>query len=69
MPSDALAELTRLQESEERAAEMMEEYQRQLATFQALPANLKGRRGGLNAAAGPSVRPAFRAHQSCGRRW
>ena len=42
MPSDALAEPARLQEPEERAAEVMEARQRQLATLQALPANLKG---------------------------
>ena len=36
MPPDALAELTRLQEQEERAVEVMEAHQRQLATLQAL---------------------------------
>ena len=46
MLSDALAELTRLQEPEERAAEVMEAHQRQLATFQALPVNLKGEEEG-----------------------
>ena len=44
MPSDALAELTRLQEQEERAVEAMEEHQRQLATLQAL---LETRGGGV----------------------
>ena len=36
MPSDPPAELTRLQEQEERAGEVMDEHRRQLATLQAL---------------------------------
>lgn len=36
MPSDALAELTRLQEQEERAVEAVEEHRRQRATLEAL---------------------------------
>ena len=35
MPPDPLAELTRLQEQDERAVEGMEEHRRQLATLQA----------------------------------
>jgi len=52
MPSDALAELTRLQEQEERAVEVMEEHQRQLATLQALLEDRKQRgeaAGGIEA--------------------
>ena len=52
MPSDALAELTRLQEQEERAVEVMEEHQRQLATLQALLEDRKRRgeeAGGIEA--------------------
>ena len=52
MPSDALAELTRLQEQEERAVEVMEEQQRQLATLQALLEDRKQRgeaAGGIEA--------------------
>ena len=42
MPSDALTELARLAEQEERAmeVEVMEEHRRQLATLQALPTDL-----------------------------
>ena len=36
MPPDPLAELTRLQEQEERAVEAVEEHRRQIATLQAL---------------------------------
>jgi hypothetical protein len=43
MPADALAELTRLQEQEERAVERMEERQRELATLQALMEDVKRR--------------------------
>jgi predicted nucleic acid-binding Zn-ribbon protein len=43
MLSDALAELTRLQEQEERAVEVMEEHQRQLAMLQALLEDRKRR--------------------------
>jgi hypothetical protein len=52
MPSDALAVLTRLQEQEERAVEVMEEHQRQLATLQALLEDTKRRgkpAGGIEA--------------------
>jgi predicted nucleic acid-binding Zn-ribbon protein len=48
MPSDALAELTRLQEQEERAVEVMEEHQRQLATLQALLEDRKQRSEGAD---------------------
>jgi predicted nucleic acid-binding Zn-ribbon protein len=43
MPSDPLAELTHLQEQEERAVEIMEAHQRQLATLQALLEDTKRR--------------------------
>lgn len=43
MQSDVLAELTRLQEQEERAVREMEEQRRQLATLQALLADAKRR--------------------------
>ena len=43
MQSDALAELTRLQEQEERAVREMEEQRRQLATLQALLEDAKRR--------------------------
>ena len=43
MPPDPLAELTRLQEQEERAVESMEEHQRRLATLQALLEDAKRR--------------------------
>jgi predicted nucleic acid-binding Zn-ribbon protein len=52
MASDALAELTRFQEQEERAVEVMEEHQRQLATLQALLEDRKQRgeaAGGIEA--------------------
>jgi hypothetical protein len=54
MPSDALAELTRLQEQEERAVEAMERHQRELATLQALLADARGR--GDTAAVGIEAR-------------
>ena len=43
MPPDPFADLTRLQEQEERAVESMEEHQRQLATLQALLEDAKRR--------------------------
>ena len=43
MPSDPLAELSHLQEQEERAVEVMEEHQRQIATLQALLEDAKRR--------------------------
>lgn len=43
MPSDPLAELTRLQDQEERAVESREEQQRRLATLQALLEDAKRR--------------------------
>jgi predicted nucleic acid-binding Zn-ribbon protein len=52
MPTDALAELTRLQEQEERAVEVMDEHRRQLATLQALREDARRRgepAGGIEA--------------------
>ena len=43
MPSDPLAELSYLQDQEERAVEAMEEHQRQIATLQALLEDAKRR--------------------------
>ena len=54
MPPDPLAELTRLQEQEERAVESMEEHRRQLATLQALLEDAKRR--GDTAAVGIEAR-------------
>lgn len=57
MPSDPLAELTRLQEQEERAVEAREEQQRRLATLQALLEDAK-RRGKDGAGLGAQVQAA-----------
>ena len=43
MPPDPLAELTRLQEQEERAVDTMEEHRRQIATLEALLEDAKRR--------------------------
>ena len=43
MPPDPLAELTRLQEQEERAVKIVEEHRRQIATLEALLEDAKRR--------------------------
>ena len=67
MASDALAELTRLQEQEERAVEVMEEHQRQLATLQALLEDRKQRgeaAGGIEAQMQAAEGEVLRAEQA-----
>jgi hypothetical protein len=67
MPSDALAELTRRQEQEVRAVEVMEEHQRQLATLQALLEDTKCRgkpAGALEAQIQATEEEALRAERA-----
>ena len=66
MPSDALAELTRLQEQEELAVETAEGHRRQLATLQALLEDAK-RRGEASAAVEAQVAAAAEGVARAGR--
>ena len=67
MPPDALAELTRLQEQEERAVEAIEEHRRRLATLQALLESARRRgedAGGIEARARTAEGEVVRAEQA-----
>ena len=66
MPPDPLAELTRLQEQEERAVEGMEEHRRQLATLQALLEDAR-RRGEAPAAIEAQIKAAEEGMARAGR--
>ena len=66
MPPDPLAELTRLQEQEERAVEGMEEHRRQLATLQALLEDAR-RRGEAPAAIEAQIKVAEEGMARAGR--